>query len=66
MNNQELYEEAVRRLAKCGYEVLPDDRGYIVRNEADSNDVSRLHKLAELIDLADLMEWAQQRQRTVN
>jgi hypothetical protein len=66
MANQELYEDAVRRLAKCGYEVLADDQGYIVRHFSDTKDVSRMRNLDELIEQADLMEWAQQRQRTVN
>jgi hypothetical protein len=59
MNNQERFEDAVHRLAACGYEVLPDDSGYIVRSVTDSNDMSRMHNLDELIDLADLMEWAE-------
>jgi hypothetical protein len=61
MNNQERYEDAVERLATCGYEVLPDDRGYIARCLTDSDDVSRMGNLDQLIDFADLLEWAQAR-----
>jgi len=61
MNNHEHYEGAVWRLARCGYEVLPDGQSYIVPYVTDSDDASRAHNLNELIDLADLMEWAERR-----
>jgi hypothetical protein len=64
MDNQERQADAIRRLAQCSYEVLPDERGYIVRHLTDSNDVSRVHTLDDLVDLADLMEWAKQRRTT--
>jgi hypothetical protein len=61
MHNQKHYEDAVRRRARYGYDVVPRDRGYIVRHRSDSDDVSRARNLNELNDFADLMEWAAQR-----
>ena len=61
MNNQERYEDAVRRLLECCYEVVSDEHGYIVRHLMDRDDVSRASNLDELVELADLMEWAEQR-----
>lgn len=61
MENQERYENAVHRLARYGYEVIPDEQGYIVRHLTDSNDVSQMHNLDQLLDFADLIEWAKQR-----
>jgi len=65
MHTQEQYEDTVRRLAQCGYEVLSNEQRYIVRHQTDSNDVSQVRTLDELIELAELMEWAQQRQKTL-
>ena len=65
MNNQEQYEDAVQRLAECGYEVVPTEQGYLVRHVTNSQDSSRMHNLDELVEHAELMEWAQQRQRTL-
>jgi hypothetical protein len=39
MHNQERYEDAVHRLARRGYEVLPDKRGSSVQCLTDSGDV---------------------------
>ena len=57
MNHQERYEDAVLRLAGCGYEVLTDEPGYIVRCITDHSDASRCHHLDHLVELADLFEW---------
>lgn len=61
MNPHERDEDAVRRLADCGYEVSSEGQCYIVCHRTDLNDVSRCDSLAQLADLADLMEWAEQR-----
>jgi hypothetical protein len=61
MNHQERYEDAVRRLAGCGYEVLTDELGYIVRCIADHSDASRMHNLDQLVDLTELFEWRERR-----
>ena len=61
MLTEERYSDAVSRLTRCGYEVLPDGQSYIVRCVTDSDDVSQTRNLDELVDLADLMEWAQKR-----
>jgi hypothetical protein len=63
MESRERQADAARRLAQCGYEVLADERGYIVRHLTDSNDVSCARNLDNLVDLADLMEWATQRRK---
>lgn len=60
--NSELFEQARQRLAARGYEVLSDDHGYIVLNATDPTDASRARHLDDLIDLADLWDWAHQRQ----
>ena len=58
----EFIDEAVRRLMACGYDVVSDDHGFLVRNRTDSTDISRACHLKDLSDLADLWEWANQRQ----
>jgi hypothetical protein len=63
MESQERQADAVRRLAHCIYAVFVDERGYLVQHLTDSNDVSRAHTLDDLVDLADLMEWAKQRRK---
>ena len=60
--NSELFEQASQRLAARGYEVLADDHGYIVLNATDPADASRARHLDDLIDLADLWDWAHRRQ----
>jgi hypothetical protein len=61
VTHQERYEDAVRRLVGCGYEVLTDARGYIVRCITDHRDASRMRDLNELVELADLFEWRERR-----
>lgn len=61
MHDSERYDDAVVRLAVCGYDVLPDERGYIVQHVTDSQDVSRMSNLDELIEMMELMEWAEKR-----
>ena len=61
MNPHERYEDTVRRLADYGYEVSSEWQCYIVGHRTDPNDVSRCDNLAQLVELADLMEWAEQR-----
>lgn len=64
MNHQERYEDAVRRLGKCGYEVLPDGQGYIVQHLTDRADVSHMNNLNDLVELADLFVWREQRRKS--
>jgi hypothetical protein len=59
----EQYEDAVRRLNKQGYDVHPHEQGYLVQHRTDGNDISRIRHLSELIELADLFDWREQRQR---
>lgn len=66
MNDQERYEDAVRRLAQYGYRVLSDDQGYIVESLTDPNDVSRAHDIDQLVELADLVEWRENRRRSTS
>ena len=66
MTDDEHCAHTVGRLAKCGYEVLSGEHGYIVRNRDDFTDISYVHTLKELGDLADLFEWAQQRRLSRN
>jgi len=61
MNPHERDEEAIRRLAGFGYEVRSEAQCYIVHHRTDPNDVSRCDNLVQLVDLADLMAWAEQR-----
>lgn len=62
MRQEDSYEDAVRRLMSCGYEVYSDGQHYIVRCRADAADVSRCRNLGELVELADLFEWRERRQ----
>jgi hypothetical protein len=62
MSTLERYEEAVHCLSQYSYEVIADGQGYIVRHTTDVNDVSRVRHLADLIDLAELIEWRYRRQ----
>jgi hypothetical protein len=61
MNDQERYEDAVLRLTVYGYEVYSEPLGYVVQHRIDTHDVSLMHDLDELIELADLIEWREQR-----
>jgi hypothetical protein len=58
MNEPE--RRAIDCLATHGYEVLPDGTGYIVRHCSDPQDVSRARHLADLVELAELVEWRAQ------
>jgi hypothetical protein len=60
---QERYEDAVHRLYRQGYDVHPHEQGYLVQHHSDDNDISRMRYLNELIELADLLDWREQRQR---
>jgi hypothetical protein len=62
VNQRELYEDAARRLLDCGYEVLPDASGYRVQHLTDRLDTSLMRSVSDLVDFANLMEWAEQRQ----
>jgi CheY-like chemotaxis protein len=60
--NSALFEHARQRLAARGYEVISDDHGYSVLSATDPVDVSRARHIDDLIDLADLWDWAHGRQ----
>lgn len=60
MQNHGRYHEAVRCLAVYGYEVIPDGPGYIVQRCDNCKDVSRARDLDDLVDIAELFEWAAQ------
>jgi hypothetical protein len=62
MNNQKRYDDAVYRLTAYGYEVVPDALGYVVRHRVDSDDVSRMRGLGDLVEFARLVEWRELRQ----
>jgi hypothetical protein len=61
VNQRELYEDAVRRLLACGYEVFSDGSGYRVQHCTDDLDISLMRNVSDLIDFANLMDWAEQR-----
>jgi hypothetical protein len=61
VNHQELYEDAVRRLLVYGYEVFSDESGYRVQHRTDSLDISLMRDVSDLVDFANLMDWADQR-----
>jgi len=61
LNQQELYEDAVRRLLACGYEVFSDGSGYCVQHLTDRLDISLMRDVSDLVDFANLMSWAEQR-----
>jgi hypothetical protein len=62
MNHHELYEDAVRRLLACGYQVFSDGSGYRVQHHTDRLDISLMRDVNDLVDFANLMEWVEQRQ----
>jgi hypothetical protein len=61
VNHRELYEDAVRRLLVCGYEVFSDGAGYRVQHLTDRLDISLMRDVSDLVDFANLMGWAEQR-----
>jgi hypothetical protein len=61
VNHRELYEDAVRRLLVCNYEVFSDGPGYRVQHRTDRFDISLMRDVSDLVDFADLMGWAEQR-----
>jgi hypothetical protein len=61
VDHQELYEDAVRRLFACGYEVFSDGLGYRVQHITDGLDISLMRDVNDLVDFANLMSWAEQR-----
>ena len=58
MQNPQGYDEVIERFTACGYEVIPNPPGYIVRHGSDPNDASQARHLDDLIDLAELFELA--------
>jgi hypothetical protein len=65
MDDEEHYKDAVRRLVECCYEVRPDDQGYIIQHRTERDDISHARHLNDLVELADLMEWAEQRRKSL-
>jgi hypothetical protein len=66
MTDRQQYDEAAHSLSVYGYEVILDPPGYIVRHHKDRDDVSRARHLADLVELAELMEWAARRRELVS
>jgi hypothetical protein len=62
VNQRELYEDAVRRLLACDYEVFSDESGYRVQHRTDELDISVMRDVSDLVDFANLMDWVEQRQ----
>jgi len=58
MSNQQRYDNAVICLAAHGYDVFPDAQGYLVCDRRNLGDVSLARHLDDLVDLAELIEWA--------
>jgi len=56
-----LYDDAVRLLLGCGYVVSSNGHGCLIEHRTDGDDVSHCYNLAQLVDLADLFEWHDQR-----
>jgi len=61
VNDRERYEDAVRRLLVCGYEVFSEGPGYRVQHLTDALDISLMRDIGDLVDFANLMGWAEQR-----
>ena len=61
MQDHQRYREAVDCLAVYGYEVIPDGLGYLVRRRDDPQDISQARHLDDLMEFAELFEWAAQR-----
>lgn len=60
MDCQQYEDHAIGCLAKYGYEVIRNEQGYVVSHRHDTNDVSYMRHLADLVDFAELIEWANQ------
>jgi hypothetical protein len=58
------FEDVVRRLDKCNYDVRVEPDGYLIQHRDDPADVSRAATLELLLDFTELMEWAAQRQQS--
>jgi len=58
MQDEQRYEEAIDCLETHGYDVLPSPPGYIVCNRSDHADRSYARHLNDLVELAELFEWA--------
>jgi hypothetical protein len=57
----ERYTDAVDCLSRCGYVISAVSQGYLVMHVTNADDVSYCRHLADLVDLADLFEWREQR-----
>jgi hypothetical protein len=65
MQDQQRYQEAVYCLETYGYDVLPSPPGYMVRHRSDDTDRSYARHLDDLVELAELIEWAARRRELV-
>lgn len=63
MECQQHEDQAIHCLAKYGYIVARDGQGYVVCHLHHPDDVSRMRHLADLVDFAELVEWANQRRQ---
>lgn len=64
-HDQQRCEAAIRALDSYGYDVLAEPPGFLVRHRQDAADVSRARHCADLIELAELVEWAAHRAELV-
>jgi hypothetical protein len=53
VNQRELYEDAVRRLLACGYEVFSEGSGYRVQHHTDGLDISLMRDINDLVPKND-------------
>jgi hypothetical protein len=49
-----------------GYDVVPEDAGYLIRHRIDQADVLHARYIDELSDIAELVEWAARRHQQHN
>lgn len=61
MQEEERYQDLVRRLSTYGYDIRADPPGYIVQHRINTADRSRARHLDDLADLTELIEWAGRR-----
>jgi hypothetical protein len=64
VSHREFYEDAARRLLDCGYEIISEGSGYRVQHLTDRLDISLMRNISDLVDFADLVEWAELRRNS--
>lgn len=59
MEPEQTERDAIERITSYGYNVQPDNDGYTVDNAHDRANISRMRDLADLLDFAALLKWAE-------